>query len=72
MEQVYRTMTWCAENRHDNCKRTYRRFRVDERTNKIIWLDEEVICQCSKRGCKCYVAAKDRTKPKKAVKRKGK
>jgi hypothetical protein len=59
---------WCFHGDHNNCHREYERFYVDAK-NKIVFTGEMVYCQCKKRGCKCYVPAKDRAK-KKAVRRK--
>ena len=57
--------SWCKENRHDLCIREYERFVIDPKTNKVVWLGETRMCECPKRGCKCYVPAKERGKAKK-------
>jgi hypothetical protein len=65
------TFSWCGlENRHDLCKRSYERFIVDPKTNKIVYLGETVTCVCKKRGCKCYVPAAQRKTAAKPKKRK--
>ncbi len=64
-------LSWCRDNRHKDCKRTYRRFHIDNRTNKVVWTNEVVQCSCKTRGCKCYVKPAERPKPvKKAAVRK--
>lgn len=63
---------WCYQNKHQECKRSYRKFLIDPRTNKIEWLKQVVHCACKKRGCKCYIKPADRPKPvkKRATRRK--
>ena len=55
---------WCVVGQHDQCKRSYQRHIIDPRNNSVVWLDEEVHCQCRKRGCDCYIKPADRAKPK--------
>ena len=66
---VTRMFDWCSSGQHDRCKRTHRRFVLDNK-NKIVWLDEVVQCACKKRGCKCYVKPADRPTPVKKRRRK--
>lgn len=54
--------SWCYVGQHDQCPRSYERFIIDPKTNKVVLLNETVTCECPKRGCKCYIKAKDRTK----------
>lgn len=63
-------MDWCARGQHDKCRREFKRFIIDPRTNRVVWLDETVECECRKRGCKCYTARKDRQKKKTVRRRK--
>ena len=65
---------WCGNsNQHDKCKRAYRRFLMDPKSNKPVYLKEVVKCSCKKRGCLCYTKPADRPKPaKKAAKRRRK
>jgi hypothetical protein len=55
---------------HDKCIRTAQQFTIDPKTNKVVWGDETETCECTKRGCKCYVPAKERTKAKAARRKK--
>lgn len=63
---------WCQSGQHDQCRREYQRFYIDPRTNKVVWLDETRYCECRKRGCPCYVPAKERSKKTKTNKRRKK
>lgn len=54
----------CRENRHKECKQKLQKMYFDAK-NKIVWLDEYTVCQCTKRGCPCFVKASERTKTKK-------
>lgn len=54
----------CRMGKHDECKRESQKLFFDTK-NKLVWLDEFNYCQCSKRGCKCFVKASERTKKKK-------
>lgn len=53
---------WCQSDQHQACPRNWQRGFVDPKTNKVVWLDEWLVCECSKRGCECYVPVKDRGK----------
>lgn len=59
-----RTFSWCKEGRHDTCHRSYERFYIDGK-NKVVYTGEVVKCECTKRGCKCYVKRDERTKHRK-------
>lgn len=58
------TTDWCDSGQHKDCPRTWQRWYIDPKTNKVVWLDEHLTCECKKRGCACYVPAKDRDKAK--------
>jgi hypothetical protein len=61
---------WCNANQHDQCRQSIQKFTIDPKKNTVIWLDEFIHCECKKRGCKCYVPVKDRTKkPKRKTKK---
>lgn len=51
----------CREGKHSECERSMQRMYFGPK-NKIIWLDEYLNCQCSKRGCECFVKATERNK----------
>jgi len=53
---------WCSAGQHDTCRREAKRFTLDPKKNTIIWSDEVSVCECTKRGCKCFVPAKNRGK----------
>lgn len=55
---------WCLDGKHDNCRREFERYYWDERKKTFVTDGEIVKCQCSKRGCDCYVPAKERKKTK--------
>lgn len=54
---------WCSHGDHKSCKREVQRFRFDVVKGKsvLVMLDEWAVCECDKRGCKCFVPAKDRS-----------
>ena len=68
MVKTGRAFDWCVNDDHANCISRSRRFFVDTKTNKPVWLDEWVDCGCTKRGCKCNKS--DEKPVKKAVRRK--
>lgn len=61
---------WCYQGFHDLCRREYQVFTVDPKTNKVILTGEVKTCQCKKRGCKCYIKPAERTKKRRAPRRK--
>jgi hypothetical protein len=46
---------WCMRGKHDECKRSFRRFEQKKVKGKveIVYTGEIVKCSCKKRGCKC-------------------
>lgn len=62
--------SWCKEGRHEHCRRSFRKFIVDVKTNKLIWENIVYQCSCKTRGCKCYTKPADRPKPAKKTRRK--
>lgn len=65
---ISRMFSWCELGQHSECKRGYQRYMIDPKTNKVVWLEERVVCSCKKRGCKCYVKPADRAPVKKTRK----
>jgi hypothetical protein len=55
------TFGWCETGQHDRCVREYDVFYIDPR-GKVVYTGQTRKCECPKRGCKCYVPAKDRDK----------
>ena len=58
------TFDQCVHGKHDQCVQSFEKFIIDPKTNKVIYINETVECECPKRGCKCYVKAADRSKSK--------
>ena len=59
---------WCFHNDHERCAREYEITYWDGK--KIVHTGTMRKCECTKRGCKCYVKKADRTKVRKTRARK--